>query len=99
MLENELNNAALLLEHTSNEKNAKVKELNAKNQKLVECENDLQTLTKQRLDLCRQIQYLLITNSVSNDSKGPLRKEEIQLFKTLYRKTIVLSQNLTLKKS
>ena len=83
MLENELNNAALLLEHTSNEKNAKVKELNAKNQKLVECENDLQTLTKQRLDLCRQIQYLLITNSVSNDSKGPLRKEEIQFIQNI----------------
>ncbi|KAF4003037.1 Protein MLP1 domain protein [Saccharomyces cerevisiae] len=73
----------MLLEHTSNEKNAKVKELNAKNQKLVECENDLQTLTKQRLDLCRQIQYLLITNSVSNDSKGPLRKEEIQFIQNI----------------
>ena len=86
MLEKELNNAALLLEHTSNEKNAKIKELNAKNEKLANCENDIQTLVKQRLDLCRQIQYLLVTNSVSNDSKGPLRKEEINFIQNILQK-------------
>ncbi|CAI4045414.1 hypothetical protein SKDZ_11G2980 [Saccharomyces kudriavzevii ZP591] len=83
MLENELNNSALLLEHTSNEKNAKIRELNIKNEKIAKCENDIHILTRQRLDLCRQVQYLLITNSVSNDSKGPLRKEEIKFIQNI----------------
>ena len=82
-LENELNNAALLLEHTSNEKNAKIKELKVKNEKLAEYEDEIHILSKQRLDLCRQIQYLLVTNSVSNDSKGPLRKEEIKFIQNI----------------
>ena len=69
--------------HTSNEKNAKIRELSAKSEKLKQCENDIQTLIKQRLDLCRQVQYLLITNSVSKDSKGPLRKEEIMFIQNI----------------
>lgn len=81
MLEKELNEVALLLEHTSNEKEKKDREFEASSKKIKNCESTIHILTQQRADLAHQVQFLLINCSVHVDSRGPLSPEEVAFVK------------------
>lgn len=82
-LEKELNDAALLLEHTSNEKEKATRELEVASGKIKQYETNINTLVRQRSDLARQVQFLLVTVSVHNDSRGPLTEEETAFVRRL----------------
>ncbi|QLQ81964.1 hypothetical protein HG537_0G02180 [Torulaspora globosa] len=82
-LEKELNDAALLLEHTSNEKEKATRELEVASGKIKQYETNINTLVRQRSDLARQVQFLLVNVSVHNDSRGPLTEEETAFIKQL----------------
>ncbi|QLL34847.1 hypothetical protein HG536_0H02220 [Torulaspora globosa] len=82
-LEKELNDAALLLEHTSNEKEKATRELEVASGKIEQYETNINTLVRQRSDLARQVQFLLVNVSVHNDSRGPLTDEETAFIRRL----------------
>lgn len=82
-LEKELNDAALLLEHTSIEKDKTARELEAAVGKIKQYESNISTLVRQRSDLAHQVQFLLVNVSVHNDSRGPLTEDETAFIKRL----------------
>lgn len=82
-LEKELNDAALLLEHTSNEKEKTSRELEATSSKVKQYESNINTLVRQRSDLAHQVQFLLVNISVHSDSRGPLTDEETAFIRRL----------------
>ncbi|GAV55641.1 hypothetical protein ZYGR_0AY00330 [Zygosaccharomyces rouxii] len=83
MLEKELNDVALLLEHTSNEKEKKEREFEALSKKVRDSESSIHALTKQRTDLAHQVQFLLMNITVQVDSRGPLSAEEVSFIKKI----------------
>lgn len=83
MLEKELNDVALLLEHTSNEREKKEREFDALSGKIKEYESNIHSLVKQRSDLAHQVQFLLLHISIQNDSRGPLTAEEVSFVKKI----------------
>lgn len=83
MLEKELNDVALLLEHTSNEKEKKDREFQALSGKINQYESNIHSLVKQRSDLAHQVQFLLLHVSIQNDSRGPLTTEEVSFVKKI----------------
>ncbi|AQZ13954.1 MLP2 (YIL149C) and MLP1 (YKR095W) [Zygosaccharomyces parabailii] len=83
MLEKELNDVALLLEHTSNEKEKRDREFEASSKKIKDYESTIQILTKQRTDLAHQVQFLLINLSIHADSRGPLSPDETAFVKRI----------------
>lgn len=82
-LEKELSDVALLLEHTSTEKEKKARELESAMGKIKQLEINTHTLIRQRSDLARQIQFLLYSHSLQNDSRGPLTPEEVSFIKRI----------------
>lgn len=83
MLEAELNDVALLLEHTSNEKETKEREFDMVNSKIKQYESNIHDLVRQRSDLAHQVQYLLLHISVQNDNNGPLTQDEVAFVKKI----------------
>lgn len=83
MLEKELNDVALLLEHTSNEKERKDKEFEGISSKIKQYESNIHTLVRQRSDLAHQVQYLLLHVSIQNDKNGPLTEQEMAFVKKI----------------
>lgn len=82
-LEKELSDIALLLEHTSNEKEKKARELESALGKIKQFEMNTHTLIRQRADLARQVQFLLFNSSLQNDSRGALTPEESDFIKKI----------------
>lgn len=78
VLETELNDISLLLESTLKSRDEKDHELKGIKSKVTSYESQINSLTKQRYDLARQVEYLLIQVSVRNDDKGPLTPEEVR---------------------
>ncbi|CAR29349.1 ZYRO0G06600p [Zygosaccharomyces rouxii] len=83
MLEKELNDVALLLDHTSNEKEKREREFEALSKKVKDSESSIHTLTRQRTDLAHQVQFLLMNISVQVDSGGLLSAEEVSFIKRI----------------
>lgn len=83
MLEKELNDVALLLEHTSNEKEKREREFDSLSKKIRDSELSIHVLTRQRTDLARQVQFLLMNVTVEVDSRGPLSSEEASFIKRI----------------
>lgn len=83
ILEAELNDVTLLLESTSRERDEKTLQFQNNNLKLKNYEKQISTLTQQRIDLARQIQYLLVQQSARNDVDGALTNAELEFIKRL----------------
>lgn len=82
-LEKELSDIALLLEHTSHEKERKARELESATGKIKQLEINTHTLIRQRSDLARQVQFLLFNGTLQNDSRGPLTADEVAFIKKI----------------
>lgn len=82
-LESELNDIALLLEHTSNEKEKNEREFDALSKKIKDSESAIHVLTKQRTDLAYQVRFLLMSVTLQADSRGPLTAEDVSFIKRI----------------
>ncbi|CEP63880.1 Mlp2p LALA0_S09e04566g [Lachancea lanzarotensis] len=76
MLENELLETSYLLESVSRDRRELIDDMHRSDSRVRDYEAQISGLTKQRTDLARQVQFLLIQASVRSDSKGPLTGEE-----------------------
>lgn len=76
LLENELTELSVILENTSKEKDALQKNEKDLRNSLKESQVHINVLNKQRIDLARQVQQLLIQVTIRNDSGGPLTPAE-----------------------
>ncbi|SCU89538.1 LAFA_0E18888g1_1 [Lachancea sp. 'fantastica'] len=76
MLEKELIETSYMLESVSRDRSEFIDDIRRNDVRVRDYEAQISELTKQRTDLARQIQFLLIQASVKGDSKGPLTDEE-----------------------
>lgn len=83
MLERELNEVTILLESTGKDRDQKSSQLDYLKATVKSYETQIASLSKQRVDLAHQIQYLLVNESIKSDDGGPLSAEELQFVKNL----------------
>ncbi|KTB19538.1 Protein MLP1 [Nakaseomyces glabratus] len=93
VLEKELTDTALLLEHATKENELKTNELQSLKKKISDDNSQLEILLRQRTDLAHQLQYLLINISIINDNDHLLNEDEIKFIKNLVSNDNMASTN------
>ena len=85
MLENELNEVTILLETTGKDRDNKASQLEHLKATINSYESQISSLSKQRIDLARQIQFLLVNQSIKTSSDGPLTADELKFVENLIK--------------
>lgn len=95
LLENELTDLSIILETTSKEKESLEKSYNNLNDKLKASTSQITTLNKQKVDLARQVQSLLVQVSIRGDSQGPLTPAEKEAFNRIAKGEKIVNESDT----
>lgn len=82
-LQTELTNVSLLLEHTSNDNNAKIKMIHEKDKEITELNDSLDLLKNQRRHLANQVKYLLINMEIYENGNRIMTKDEETFLKSI----------------
>jgi nucleoprotein TPR len=95
LLENELAELSVILENTSREKDQLQKSQSVLENKFNESQVQITALNKQRIDLARQVQQLLVQVTVRNDTGGQLTPAEHQALERISKGDKVLNESDT----
>lgn len=95
LLEGELTDLSVILETTSKEKEFLEKSYNNLEDKLKASKAQISTLNKQRVDLARQVQSLLVQVSIRGDSQGPLTPAEKEAFNRIVQGEKIVNESDT----
>lgn len=84
-LEAEISKTNLVLEHSESTKLGLEKANKLLSTKLDDYQVTINELSKQRIDLAHQVQYLLIHSSIQNDDRGPISVEELSFIQRIIK--------------
>lgn len=95
LLENELTELSMILETTSREKDELQRSRSDLHIRFEESQQQIGILNKQRVDLARQVQHLLVQVTIRNDSGGPFTPAEHQALERIAKGDRVINESDT----